>query len=422
MSHLVSPTGFRSGKSYLWSNNAIVIANNKQTILDQRINASVGIEYALDSLMHRSNYHVVRTVTKLEPSSGILKLKCLYYPLVAPLLRKKLLPRYCLPRWTLNKVGYYNNNFRALIDRLWVLKKTEFNSRFVKTRSRKNLNHWLQLAMFRGSGQGRHAQRIIKFNRRAFKRNKKHKFTKGPRGKRRCEVRLALNIRSKYSAKRQLAQLLDRRFHAQVRRLTQPYLLEYTKNSTKINKWRESKSVLKSATISRAISSRVGLKIKVKAMNIFTYLIKKFNVLKQSSYQDHLWNKKYHYHKKRFPAYFDVVNSFYLLCFIPFAEKLVIRMIQYGLLKMHRRKIRPKNFFYFIDAVLKNMPQIRRAFKAIRVIITGKLRGGTARTTTFSAGFGIFPRQTLSQNIRYEFGALKSKYGSFGIKLLTWRA
>jgi ribosomal protein S3 len=94
-------------------------------------------------------------------------------------------------------------------------------------------------------------------------------------------------------------------------------------------------------------------------------------------------------------------------------------MIQYGLTKMHRRKIRPKTFFYFIDSIVKNMPQIKANFNTFRVIITGKLRGGTARTKTFSTGFGVIPRQTLDKNIRYEFGDIRSKYGSFGVKLLT---
>jgi hypothetical protein len=114
-----------------------------------------------------------------------------------------------------------------------------------------------------------------------------------------------------------------------------------------------------------------------------------------------------------------MVNSLYLLCYIPFSEPLVMRMIQRGLAKMHRRKIRPKNFFYFINAIVKNMPEIKAHFNAFRVVITGKLRGGTSRTKAFSTGFGVMPRQTLDKNIRYEFGDIRSKYGSFGVKLLT---
>jgi ribosomal protein S3 len=96
-------------------------------------------------------------------------------------------------------------------------------------------------------------------------------------------------------------------------------------------------------------------------------------------------------------------------------------MIQQGLRKMHRRKIKPARFFYFLDSVIKNMTEMRDNFHACRVIITGKLRGGTVRTSTKSAGFGVMPRQSLSADIRLTFGEVRSKYGAFGIKLLTWR-
>lgn len=99
-------------------------------------------------------------------------------------------------------------------------------------------------------------------------------------------------------------------------------------------------------------------------------------------------------------------------------EKLLIRLLQYSLVKMHRRKIKPKRFFYFIDSLIKHLPNIQDQFHAFRVLITGKLKGGTARTSAFSAGFGVFPRQTLKENIKLEFGDINSKYGAFGVKLL----
>jgi len=94
-------------------------------------------------------------------------------------------------------------------------------------------------------------------------------------------------------------------------------------------------------------------------------------------------------------------------------------MIQYGLTNMHRRKIRPKNMFYFLNSVVKNMKAIQKNFNAFRLIITGKLRGGTSRTQAFSTGFGILPKQTLDKNIGYAFGNVRSKYGAFGVKIFT---
>lgn len=99
----------------------------------------------------------------------------------------------------------------------------------------------------------------------------------------------------------------------------------------------------------------------------------------------------------------------------------VITMVQYALIKMHRRKIKPKRFFYFIDSVVKNMPSINAYFQACRIIITGKLKGGTARTGVFSAGYGIIPRQSLALDISMAVGDIRSKYGAFGVRVLTFK-
>lgn len=96
-------------------------------------------------------------------------------------------------------------------------------------------------------------------------------------------------------------------------------------------------------------------------------------------------------------------------------------MIQHGLINLHRRKIRPKNMFYFLNSVVKNMKVIQKNFNAFRLVITGKLRGGTSRTKIFSTGFGVIPQQTLDKDIGYISGDVRSKYGSFGVKLFTHR-
>jgi len=88
---------------------------------------------------------------------------------------------------------------------------------------------------------------------------------------------------------------------------------------------------------------------------------------------------------------------------------------------MHVNKIKPKKLFYFLDKVIKNIEEVQKRFKAYHVVITGKLRGGTARTANFSVGFGPLTKQTLSANDSMLFGTLKSTYGSFGIKILSSR-
>ena len=99
----------------------------------------------------------------------------------------------------------------------------------------------------------------------------------------------------------------------------------------------------------------------------------------------------------------------------------MVSILQNGFAIAQRRKFKYKRFFYFLDKVIKEMPDIREKFSAFRVIITGKLSGGTGRTSVFSVGYGVFPLQGLSEKICFGFGSVYSKYGSFGMRLLTKR-
>lgn len=97
----------------------------------------------------------------------------------------------------------------------------------------------------------------------------------------------------------------------------------------------------------------------------------------------------------------------------------MISVIQLSLSRMHRKRIKPRRLFVFIDQIINGLPIIRDKFHACKLIITGKLKGGTARTSSFSIGFGNLPRQSLTEDIKYEFGDIPSKYGSFGVRFLT---
>lgn len=65
--------------------------------------------------MQRSNFLVVKSATRFDPNSNVIKLNVLYYPLVAPMLRKRLFPTYCTPRALLSKPSYYNASLKGLI-------------------------------------------------------------------------------------------------------------------------------------------------------------------------------------------------------------------------------------------------------------------------------------------------------------------
>lgn len=380
MSHLVNPSGFRPGKSFLWSQNSLGAFNNKQIALDAKINQGLGLEGVANNLLRRANYWTVRSSSRYDTMTGVTKLQLLYYPLVAPLLRKKRFPTYCAPRGLLNRPSSYTPAFKRVISKVWSAKSRAFTDRFVRAKKRIKMNLVVRKAMFRGT-------RLF----RGFKRKlRRHS---------------GLEV---HSMKRSRKYLHNK-------------LINYRIKKNRWMRWRQSKKRLSSRLLSKLLSKRTGTRVQVRATNVFTYLLKKNKIMTFSRAQKHIWNKRYHYHKRRFSSYYDMVNSLWILCHVPNSEALVLRMIRYGLAKMHRRKIRPKNFFYFVNDIVQNMPEIKQNFNAIRVMITGKLRGGTSRTKSFSTGFGRVPRQSLDQNIRYEFGNVRSKYGSFGVKLLTWR-
>jgi len=169
---------------------------------------------------------------------------------------------------------------------------------------------------------------------------------------------------------------------------------------------------------SNSLKKRTGRKICIKYLNVFKYLSLKREVV-ESNYKSHLINTDYSYNKKAFQSYYDVVNAFYILSHVNGSEHLIISIIQRSLLKMHRKKVKPKRFFYLLDKIVKTMPDVKDRFHACKLIITGKLRGGTARTKSFGVGFGAIPRQSLSENVTIKFGDVRSKYGSFGVKILT---
>lgn len=203
------------------------------------------------------------------------------------------------------------------------------------------------------------------------------------------------------------------------KQLTKIKLHQYASKNWR-QRWKRSGTRLLNSSIGRQLTQCVGIRTKIRAINVFTYLRRKLHKIKFHTHQNHIWHS-YHSNKKFFSTYYDLVNAFYIFTFIVNTEQFIIFIIKYSLIKIHRRKIKPQKFFYFIDNVIKTIPSIKEKFHACRVIITGKLRGGTARTGSYIAGFGSLPRQSISANITIAFGNIESKYGAFGVKLVSWR-
>lgn len=65
--------------------------------------------------MQRNNFLVVKSAARFDSNSNVIKLNVLYYPLVMPMLRKRLFPTYCTPRALLSKSSSYNTSLKGLI-------------------------------------------------------------------------------------------------------------------------------------------------------------------------------------------------------------------------------------------------------------------------------------------------------------------
>jgi len=407
MAHVTSPNNLRAGKSYLWKTNATFVSN-KPVLLLHSTGFATGLERALEELFYFEHYYIVKSSMKANLLSNVLNVKVLYYPLTSPVSghsERILKPHNALWATLITKLGFRKgNNFRDLVINLLADKMVDYDNRFLKIKEKKQLNTWLTAAMFRGSLIHRKFGWMLK---QSVGRPANHKF-------------IAPRLSAAAAVRRNYNKYTKRALKIIGWKSVKPHLVNYSKKPNFWKRWRVSTSKLYDRYLSHYLSKRVGIRVCVKALNVFNYLVKKTGQLKFKTHQNHIW-EKYHYHKKMFSAYYDVVHSLYLLCVIPYTERFLIKMIQYGLYNMHLQRIKPKRFFYFVDKVIKGMPLIKDTFKACRVIVTGKLRGGTARTSGYSAGFGWFPRQSLNKDIRYEFGTLSSKYGSFGIKVITWR-
>lgn len=378
MSHQVSPLSFRLGKTFLWNNNLPLKSLNSQTKLVKNSNLSYALNTSLDYLLKKHRLFLVKSSSSYNSRSGFITINGLVYPLTDSIKRKVNFPIYTFPKNLISSTSRLDSNFLNLLKKLWVSKSSEFDDRFISSKRKKNLNKWLTKRMFRGSSRSFRFCRFLKWKN---------------------------TVKSTGSLKNILLNS------------TLTYLTK--KNWWK--RWKRPRKFLNTYRLSKYLGLRTGLRVRVKLHNIFSYLIKKnIKLLEFKTHQEHIWGP-YHFNKKFYSNYYDVVNSLFILSYIPKTEFLFLNMIKHGLWNMHRRRIKPKKFFYFIDSALKRMTSIQRSFKSFRVIITGKLRGGTARTTSYSAGFGVFPKQTLSEDVRYLFGDVGSKYGSFGIKIITWR-
>jgi hypothetical protein len=173
------------------------------------------------------------------------------------------------------------------------------------------------------------------------------------------------------------------------------------------------KHIVKDKEVGEQFSALMNQNIKVRSMNFFVYLVRK-GLLNYFTHQQHFFHQAYKNRRFRYANFYDVVNAFFILGIMRHTEDFFLNVITLILPQLEKHK----RYFYFLDSIITNMPQIKDNYVCFRITINGKLAGGTKRTKTFTIGFGRLPIQSLTAEISNAYTSFTHKYGEFGIKLL----
>jgi hypothetical protein len=399
MTHLVSPTSFRLGKTHTWKANGI----SKNSINTNVVSTKIGINSLLKYKLRRRRLYVVKSSIRIY--SKYINIKSLFMP------RIKVKPKSdglgCFSKYMLYKrhnqtSPIFLNSTKMYID--------ERRLKVFKFPHKKNsqINRWISRRMFRGSHDKKFKTSFKldpsvfsnKINNCSYYMNK---------------VRIKNNKHKKYLIKSQKKNYK----YIKVKAKQQKKLSPNKKRIKKLQWWRtRSKfyNVTSNQKISHYLSSVLNEQITVKLVNIFYYLAMK-QMIKFRSHQEHFWNRRFRRFRFQYDNYYDIVNSFFILGLIKNSENLLLAILRIMMPRI--RKIR--RFMYFLDAILKNLPQIQANFSCFRITITGKTQGGTKRTKTFSIGFGHLPYQSIQLEGTNAFVSYPHKFGEFGIKLIMNR-
>ena len=161
------------------------------------------------------------------------------------------------------------------------------------------------------------------------------------------------------------------------------------------------------------ISKRLGKNIKIRSINLFSYLVSK-GVVRFKTHQNHFWNFRYRRYRFQYKNYFDIINAFLAVGLVDHSEFFLLSILKIVLPLI----LKIRKFFRFMSKIIKHMPEIEEKFYVFKISITGKLAGGTKRTKFHSIGYGVLPVQTLSTLAVNNFLAYTHIYGEFGVKLL----
>lgn len=195
-------------------------------------------------------------------------------------------------------------------------------------------------------------------------------------------------------------------------------------NEATIDVFENSPYNFSSIVISAIIGFALRRFVRVSAVNVFRYMLVK-GIMKPADYLNHLFQFANHKTKRNrftYNTYYDIINIFYLQTKFTNIEWLVLKIIKYSVFKIHRRNIKLKYFLRFIHDVIELIRPIAIDILLFRIVIHGKMKGGSRRTQTFTVGYGKPPRTSIGFNLKYCYDNIYTKYGEFGMHLLVGRA
>lgn len=373
--HLIAPINFRLGKTFPWKTN--VVPSNYTTRLGggSALSLSIGVEQALGQLLSSHDLFSVRTVARYNPKTIVWNLYVLY----APQMRELPIPPILVNSEAIETWLYSNRLINA---HTLAGIKTHFDQVQKKSAALRYkigprfVGRWVSRRLFRGSP--------MVYLRRGTIRTRA----------------------SKYLVKRLTRQRKQLWIQGRACRLFRPRRHQFVVPSTGLN----------DRLFGPLLSALIRCKVKVISMNVFTYLVKK-GVMSFKNHQRHFWNSAYRGRRWSYANYWDLLNAFYLIGTIKHTEHLLLSLLR----RMLSTVAKPRRVFYFLDAVIKNLPQIVTRFSCFRFTIAGKLAGGTKRTRYFTIGYGRLVVNSLSEEASNNFDRFAHRFGEFGLSLIMCR-
>lgn len=301
----------------------------------------------------------------------------------------------------------FNWDTEAAYAKAYVDRRKEKIAKIRKRYKPKKLNRWLSRRMFRGAGKitWRRQHRINTFipDRPVLLRGVQL-FRYIPEDMPHTFPAIAQNT---------LPVLSNNRLPVSVLRKIQPC---YKSSTSWRQKWQfdtiKSRR-FNSKRFSTVVSRMLHRKVKIRALNIFSYLAGK-QVITYKTHQNHYWNFTYRRYRFQYKNYFDITNAFLAIGLMDHAEGFLLSILRLTLpliLKIRR-------FFKFLNAIIKNMPELQDRYSVFKMHLAGKLAGGTKRTKSHSIGYGTLPVQTLDIAASNNFLSYRHIYGEFGLKLV----